>query len=88
MLELGLGETEPAEKVVPFGPGIGALLLGLLPGEPEPVEEVALLDLGSDKPEPAEKVTLSDLTSVLRRSSRRPAVWIWTGVEKTHVKMT
>jgi hypothetical protein len=57
LLGLGLGETEPAEKVAPLGPEPASLLPEILPGEPEPVEEVALLALGSDKPDPVEKVT-------------------------------
>ena len=58
LLGLGHGETEPAEKVAPLGPEPVSLLPGILPGEPEPVEEVALLDLGSVKPDQVEKVTL------------------------------
>ena len=56
-LGLGLGETEPAEVAVPLGPEPESLLPGVPQGEPEPVEEVALLDLGSEKPGPVEKVT-------------------------------
>ena len=42
LLGLGLGETEPAEVVAPLGPEPASLLPGVLPGELEPVEEVAL----------------------------------------------
>ena len=76
LLGLGLGETEPAEKVAPLGPEPASLLPGILPGEPEPVEEVALLDLGSGKPDQLRKSRRTGLTSVLRRSSRQPAVRI------------
>ena len=44
LLGLGLGETEPAEVAAPLGPEPASLLPGALPGEPEPVEEVALLE--------------------------------------------
>ena len=44
LLGLGLGETEPAEVAAPLGPEPASLLSGVLPGEPEPGEEVALLE--------------------------------------------
>ena len=44
LLGLGLGETEPAEVATPLGAEPSSLLPGVLPGELEPVEEVALLD--------------------------------------------
>ena len=44
LLGLGLGGTEPAEEAAPLGPEPASLLPGVLPGELEPVEEVALLD--------------------------------------------
>ena len=57
LLGLGLGETEPAEIVAPLGPEPASLLPGILPGEPEPVEEVRCLVSRSEKPGPIEKVT-------------------------------
>ena len=44
LLGLGLGETEQAEVAALLGPEPAPLLPGVLPGEPEPVEEVALLE--------------------------------------------
>ena len=44
LLRLGLGETKFAEVVALLGPEPASLLPGILPGEPEPVEEVALLE--------------------------------------------
>ena len=42
LLGIGLGETEPAEVAASLRPEPALLLPGALPGEPDPVEEVAL----------------------------------------------